>query len=485
MTSSNWTDRRLTLLTVSLVSMACGEETPTTPSVEEQQEDVVLQSIEIGPEGEQIRITDALPLSVTGRYSDGSEAALDPAELAWSVSSGADVVALDGSGTVVGQTVGTADVRGEHPAGASAGLEVTVRAFAAEGALDSPLAAALPYRGEVDDGYSVYRFDGLVPGEMYTIEVTSIHGDIIVSGYADDSYLPERCRASLGTEELHCPVPAGAGGEIYLIVVGRDPLGSIYSVDVVPGGIPNEGSPSDPVDVSASLPYAGTVSNSSSYYVIGGLSPGQSYTVQLTNASDDVTFYVASTADWGKGNNPCMSPPSDESDGACVRPANDDGEIHVRVYGGYTPAGASYTLDTVAGGFFDEGSPIAPLDVTGALPYSGQVAKFWSHYVVTGLVAGDTYTVTVDNVSDDVSLYVHSALGFQPAFRECTSVTPGADATESCAARAVNGELHISVGGGNTVEGATFTLDVSPGGIAREGNVVEPRVLRGDGRPLG
>lgn len=479
MTGIIWTDRRLALLALAVAATACGEETLTAPDAEEVETPVVLEALSIEPEGEQLRITDALQLSVTGRYSDASESAVDPGELVWSVSSGADVVSVDEGGTVLGQAVGTARVRGEHPTGVSAELEVTVRPFAAEGDFDSPVAASLPYRGEVDDGMSMYRFDGLVPGETYTIEITSILGEISAYGVSDGPYGPERCRALSAVQEAQCPVPAGAGGEVYLIVVGGEASGSIYSLDLAPGGIPNEGSAGDPVDISGSLPYAGTVSNADSYYVIGGLSPGRTYTVQLTSPSDDVRLWVASSGNWGQNYHVCTSAEPDASDEVCAYAANADGEIHVRVYGGDTRVGASYTLAIVEGGFYDEGSSIDPLDVTGRLPYSGGVATYWSHYVVTGLVPGATYTVLVDGVSDDVSLMVWSAPARGPQWLECTSTSPGSDAPESCAAKAVNGELHIGVGGGHTVEGATFTLDVTPGGIAREGSVVVPLDVTG------
>src|SRR5690606_29077666 len=179
--------------------------------------------------------------------------------------------------------------------------------------------------------------------------------------------------------------------------------GSIYDLDVVPGGRVGEGTVAQPVDVTGSLPWAGTVGTADSYYVVTGLSAGQSHTVRLTDLTDNVTLIVDGDSDFTDGDESVGGSPGTDDETATFL-ANAQGELYVRVFGGLTTEGATYTLDAVPGGWVNEGHELDPLDVTGMLPHDGQVGTGRSYYVLTGLTPGGVYTIGLTGVAADVGL---------------------------------------------------------------------------------
>ncbi len=106
-----------------------------------------------------------------------------------------------------------------------------------------------------------------------------------------------------------------------------------------------------------------------------------------------------------------------------------------------------------------QGTSGSPVNLTGLLPYQGQVGTGLdsSYYRVDGL-AGQVL-VSVTAVTDDVSLSVYGNANLNPSSLLCSSNAAGARAPESCTATA-SGTIWIVVSGTGTARGAGFVLDV-------------------------
>jgi len=111
-----------------------------------------------------------------------------------------------------------------------------------------------------------------------------------------------------------------------------------------------------------------------------------------------------------------------------------------------------------------QGTSGSPVNLTGLLPYQGQVGTGtdWSYYRVN-LLAGQVL-VTLGAVTDDVALSVYGNANLQPSALLCSSNAAGAKAPESCTATVpASGTIWIVVSGAGTARGAGFVVDVRQG----------------------
>jgi hypothetical protein len=126
--------------------------------------------------------------------------------------------------------------------------------------------------------------------------------------------------------------------------------------------------------------------------------------------------------------------------------------------------------------YVDEGSPFDPLDITGMLPYDGQVSTGGaSYYIITGATPGAPYTIRL--IREDGLAYQavpNSGGGGSVACAE-DNETPGN--TIDCAMTAsAGGELEFSVFGDDEV-GGSYTLTYVAGGLVNEGSWDDPVVV--------
>jgi subtilisin-like proprotein convertase family protein len=106
-----------------------------------------------------------------------------------------------------------------------------------------------------------------------------------------------------------------------------------------------------------------------------------------------------------------------------------------------------------------QGTSAAPVNLTGLLPYQGQVGTGSSYYRVDGLSGQVLLTLTA--VTDDVSLSVYGNANLNSSSLLCSSNAAGAKASESCLATVpASGTVWIVVSGAGTTQGAGFVLDV-------------------------
>jgi hypothetical protein len=310
--------------------------------------------------------------------------------------------------------------------------------------------------------HSFYLLTGLIPGGAYAIEFTDASSPVALFIFPDDRYQGSIC-SSRNDSGNSCNVTADGSGQIYLKANAQEVYGVTYTISVTVAGLANEGWQNEPIDISDQLPYSGMVHKGSSWYIINGLTAGSSYTITLSNATDNVALRVYG-AGWVAAGGPHSDCYYNWANGggnpiACVSTADSNGEIRIKVQGINTTDGATFDLDNAAGGIPNEGYPDAPVDLTGNTPWSGTIYNGPSYYKITGRAAGTDHTVTISNLTGDLTLWVYDDGAFQNQL--CWSSQLGT-VDETCVVQTTTGELHTRVTASFYVLGATFSLDVAP-----------------------
>jgi hypothetical protein len=311
---------------------------------------------------------------------------------------------------------------------------------------------------------SHYLLTGLTPGAAYAVEFSDASGPVLLALFPDDTYQrqPELCQ-TLYDSGSPCQITADASGQIYLLTNAQEQTFQVtYTISVTAAALANEGSRNAPIDISAELPYDGMVHKESSWYIIDGLTPNAPYMLTLSDATDNVTLRV-----YGPGWTETFQRPDCQvvwangggSPITCVSVADVSGEIRIEVMGIDTADGATFNLDSTAGGLPNEGYYGNPIDITDARPWSGTIYNGPSYYRITGRAPATDHTVTISNLTANLDLLVYEEDTLQTLL--CSSRELGS-VDESCVVQTTTGELHIRVLASFSVFGATFTLDVTP-----------------------
>lgn len=127
-------------------------------------------------------------------------------------------------------------------------------------------------------------------------------------------------------------------------------------------------------------------------------------------------------------------------------------------------------------GYSDEGTPESPLDITGAVPYDGQVSTDGaSYYRITGVTPDEVYTITLTRTDGLPYPAVPNAVSNGTIACGWNDSTPGASI--NCAMLASNeGVLDFEAQGDDTV-GGSYVLTFAEGGVVNEGSPSDPVVV--------
>ena len=130
-----------------------------------------------------------------------------------------------------------------------------------------------------------------------------------------------------------------------------------------------QGSASSPVSISLSTPYAGSVDKTISYYRIP-VTAGSIYKITVTAMTDDVDLAVWRTNLWSSDALGCTSGNLNLIDEQCEATATQTA-LYIQVLGGFTNAGAFFTLTV---------TPVLPAAPAGVIAIAGnsQVTVSWS-----------------------------------------------------------------------------------------------------------
>lgn len=376
-----------------------------------------------------------------------------------------------------------------------------------EGSVSTPVdissaSQSSPYHGQVDDRASYYAVSGLTPGKYYVVHINNVdntYPDLMA--YADSGYTTQTCTISsiYTTQEGHCLTPVSASGDLYIKVYGASKIdGSQYNIWVAPSLIVSEGSAASPVDIDPAgnlnlttpqaVTYNGQVSNyygdTSSYYKVTLNSGPANYTVSVTSMTDNVDLVVSDAITGATMT--CNSSHLNLMDESCVITSQTVGGgvksvdllIEVNTSANLLWDGSTFQLTVTPGGTpaASEGSISTPLDISGALPYTGKVKAYGdSFYKVTGLTPSTRYEVRVNTVRDLMSMYVYTDSTYSATQCDVWFSTPPPPQNIACQATTnASGELYFSTNG-NQIDGseASYDIDIVAAPVA-EGTLGSP-----------
>jgi hypothetical protein len=206
----------------------------------------------------------------------------------------------------------------------------------------------------------------------------------------------------------------------------------------------SEGTTGAPKELTlADLPHQGQVAGnatSNSYYHLTGLDPAKTYYLSVSSLTGPMYFYVNIEGTWVNPGANCDGEDWGSSSNRprhCVLQPDGDGELYIEVTSLSGTAGRNFLLNVkeplpANEGF--PGSPPTPLNVTGMLPYQGEVGDFdnavhSSYYVVNITPAPGKKLVRITDFTDEADLWVYSSADFSSGF-QCSSTASGI--AESC-----------------------------------------------------
>lgn len=308
-------------------------------------------------------------------------------------------------------------------------------------------------------GTSYYKIQGLIPDEDYLFTM-STSSEIAFIGFQNTNYSSgAHCwtLAPNGTDTC----TANADGVLYVMVYATAELvaDSTYTISVV--SKISEGSPTAPKNLAGLTPYSATfpATNYKSFFVIDGLTVGNSYTINLDSGSDpSIDLYLYNDA---FNTEICRKTSYLSSAKSCMFTAS-----ATSIW--FTLKGTgSYTVSSTDNGsvpaFSIEGTNTIPTMLAytaDGLLHSGEVDNTNSYYVITGLTASTEYRVRINNIVDDnVDLYVYGDSDLTSL--SCESIN-SRKSTDSCVATSdALGSVWLRVSGENARQFLGATFDIS------------------------
>lgn len=183
-----------------------------------------------------------------------------------------------------------------------------------------------------------------------------------------------------------------------------------------------------------------------------------------SEATTDKAQLTFTTADWNTSQTVTVNGVNDTATDGDVGltiqlTINGPGTTDTTGYASLDPPDVSVTnVDNEPG---NEGTPGAPLDLTGTTPYGGTVAaSSSSYYTVTGLAPNTSYFVTLSSLVNPAIFEAYSDAGYSSLL--CTGNQNSGDSRpKSCYATSNgSGELYIKVTNSSGTLGSTYQIDV-------------------------
>jgi len=359
-------------------------------------------------------------------------------------------------------------------AGTGYTLDVTPSTRVDEGSAGSPIdiTGLTPYVGTVGLTASYY-VNTVTPGEGYLISMTEVAGSANLMVYGDDaSFTNSICSPmQYGSSSEYCAVTATSGA-MYIKVDGSFNGGG-FTLNMTASSLLAEGTAASPVNITGSVPYAGTVDSTASYYV-NTVTPGEGYLISLTGMNyganltvygDDSTFTAPL----------CSSANSYTSSEYCAVTAT-SGAMYIKVDGAPLDKGSGFTMGFGPSTILAEGTAASPVDITGSVPYTGTVDSTASYYVNT-VTPGEGYIIRLTGIDKGARLAVY---GDDAAFSTplCSSAS-GGTSDKVCTVTASSSAMYVKVYGAPTATGSGFTIDFAPTTNVSEGSAGSPMSLDG------
>ncbi|MEN8135307.1 MAG: hypothetical protein ABFS18_07190 [Thermodesulfobacteriota bacterium] len=362
--------------------------------------------------------------------------------------------------------------------GATYSLDVVLAAH--EGTQDSPIdiSAQLPLSGDIPIGYnSYYEITNLTVGHSYTVNLTGITGDSDLYLY-QDAYLNTACSSSSFSSTTRSCTMTASGTSLHVkINADKDSTFTFDYTDNGPAPVftPEGNNSGGEIALTLAVVHSGEVDDTSSYYHISGLTPGEQYrTIAYNHVDDNVDLYVYTASDFTSLG--CSSTNARGTADKCLATAPGTGELWIKVDGSraYQYLGANYDL-VVYKYFPNEGTSIdeVPLTFSDFPSYSGSVDTA-SYYLVTGLEINTDYFVDITGYSGPLSFSLAKNYNWLPS---CYSDEISAGHSTCIITTTDLGTIAIDVDSNSTQQGTAFSMDLTLSPFQSEGTVNMPVAL--------
>jgi len=338
---------------------------------------------------------------------------------------------------------------------------------------------SITYIGKTGAEINYYSIDNLQANQDYLLTVTdnfSIHNRF--NDFTDsncESYIPD-----LGEQE--CLIRANENGKINISIIANSLGTQDFNLSIVTyTGSTSEGTRDNPLELDfANLPTSNTVGLNSSYYVITGLAADTNYNIVFSNMSSKNISPIVYRTQF-QSSLACFAREITNDVKQCLATSSSDGKLWINVNGSLTSAGASFDLSaSLYDGINSQGSVNDPMNlvyIENQANYNGTVSQKGSFYKIVGLDPTKQYYVKTFNNTD--SLFVKIFLNtFTNISLQCQYFV-AVNNDSNCLINAnPDGEIWISVSAFQSLNGASFELDIAPyNGVNFEGTKAAPFVL--------
>lgn len=352
-------------------------------------------------------------------------------------------------------------------------------------------ATELPYRVSAGNGtFSYYKVTGLAPNTPVLLTFAVDRGNSPAMSVYSSTYTSGSLNCSGGDVYVNCNGTPNAAGELYVSLsygLGVTTGGTGY-LDIKPLPVA-EGTATAPLakDMGAlGNQFAGQVDAGASYYALTGLTPSASYYI-LSNSGadgDPAALYVFTTftGDLSTQTADCSISWSYLNNG-CTATADASGKLWVKLRGWTTTVGTHYKIEALPAPVF-QGTPAAPLNITGALPYRASIGSDGNnHYMVTGLTPGAEYLYSKNDSSMGGYLYVYDDSAMTTLL--CSPEIVNGPRSDTCRGKPTGSTVYIKIwNAGYLTAPGYFTLDIAPVPAA-EGSPATPVAISATGTRAG
>jgi len=359
-------------------------------------------------------------------------------------------------------------------------------AYTSEGTSTAPVDVtnSLPYSGQVGQKYvtSSYYAVSVTPGKSYIVSLTNLDayaGFTVYNG--DGSFTTPSCHSE-GHIDHVCRIEPAAGNTLYIKVDGND-FGADYTLNVTEIVYLAEGTQATPKLVSPEPtsytdPHAGQVDSVASYYQLP-VTAGALYHVGASKLSGNIGLEVY---DSDFSTLLCSSDNADLTDEGCQTTSTTSGTtLYIVITGSIYGSRFDLNVDRV---YRPVGSPAAPVDITGQLPFTTEtgptVDLTQQSYYKVSLTPGKSYRFSVTDFSHpDISLMVYDE---DPSdfsdFNYCHAAQYSGNYTCTITpVTSVSGVVYLRARAVNTLYGAGFTINIEEIAYQSEGTSDSPVVV--------
>jgi len=344
-----------------------------------------------------------------------------------------------------------------------------------EGTLDESLeivyeADSNPYVGSTNVNNSYYKISALQPDILYAVTLTNMTEALGLSvDSSPEFHFSTKCRWHRIVQNGRCLVASSNQGNLWVIVDGKSTnAGASFDMQIEPyDGVVSEGTRSLPIKLEFSdygFLHDGMVgpnSNGESYYEVSHLFPNTQFIINVSELSENVILTTYDSSQFSTSN--CSFSNSQLIDKNCITLSNDEGTLWLQLSTFSYTDGSTFRLSIKPyDGLNSEGSRSDPKELMFSEPqlnYTGSFSALKSYYKVSGMLAENSYILSVSNIDDLRGIRLFDAVTNRS--EKCLGTLLENNVATCVFSSNSNGEMSFSANTDYDTEGRTFDLTLT------------------------